>query len=164
MPVNSQVGGVSPYQVTQGANGNPPGFPQPGANTGAPNNAAADLIRNILTTPRPGGMPQPGIGGQTIGGGIAGVASNSEGEGVKVYNDRSLYKEWEFIFDPTKVKQIPNPNAQGAVGTPASQMGNMQGSGPAGTPVQSSPFGAQPGQPGSQPGGFGSQPAPGRQQ
>ena len=68
-----------------------------------------------------------GPGGQTIGGGIAGVASNSEGEGVMVYNDRSKYKEWEFIFDPTKVKQIPNPNATGAGGTPASQLGSTAG-------------------------------------
>ena len=73
--------------------------------------------------------PQQGMGGQTIGGGIAGLASTSEGEGVKVYNDHTLYAEWEFIFDPAKVKRIPNPNAQGAVGTPASQMGNMNGSG-----------------------------------
>jgi hypothetical protein len=88
------------------------------------------MIRNILTTPRPGGMPTQTMG-QTIGGGLAGVASNSDGEGVKTYNDRSLYAEWEFIFDPAKVKQIPNPNAQGAIGTPASQLGTMPGSTPA---------------------------------
>ena len=33
------------------------------------------MIRNILTTPRPGGMPTGNPGAQTIGGGIAGVAS-----------------------------------------------------------------------------------------
>jgi hypothetical protein len=170
MPVNSQTGGVMPqqYSTQPGANGIPPGFPQPGTTPGAPNNAAADLIRNILTTPRPGGMPTQPIGGQTIGGGIAGVASNSEGEGVKVYNDRTMYAEWEFIFDPQKVKQIPNPNAQGAVGTPASQMGNTKGMGQPGQPVQPSPFGQQPGfgQPppglGTQPSPFGSQPGRGR--
>jgi hypothetical protein len=142
-PVNSQFQGVSPtpspYQTTPGANGTPPGFPQPGTTAGAPNNQAADLIRNILTTPRPGGMPTQAMGGQTIGAGIAGVASNSDGEGVKVYNDHSLYAEWEFIFDPAKVKQIPNPNAQGLAGTPASQMGNTQGMGGIGTPVAPAP-------------------------
>ncbi len=116
-PVNSQTGGVSPYPTQPGANGTPPGFPQPGTTTGQ-GNPAADMIRNILTTPRPGGMPQANPGGQTIGGGIAGVASKAEGEGVKVYNDHTLYEEWEFIFDPAKVKQIPNPNATGAGGTP----------------------------------------------
>jgi type II secretory pathway pseudopilin PulG len=121
MPVNSQMGGVSPYPIQPGANGTPVGFPQPGTVAGQ-GNAAADMIRNILTTPRPGGMPQGMAGAQTIGGGIAGVASNAEGEGVKVYNDRTLYQEWEFIYDPQKQKQIPNPNATGAGGTPADKM------------------------------------------
>jgi hypothetical protein len=114
-PVNSQTGGVSPYP-TQGVN---PGMTPQGAGT------AADMINRILTTPRPGGMPTGGAIGNVVGGGIAGVASTAEGEGVKVYNDRSLYKEWEFIFDPSKVRQIQNPNAATGPpgGTPASQIG-----------------------------------------
>ena len=134
-PVNSQMGGVSPYPIAPGSNGMPPGFPQPGTVAGQ-GNAAADMIRNILTTPRPNGMPLTNPGAQTIGGGIAGVATNAEGEGVKVYNDRTLYQEWEFIFDPAKQKQIPNPNATGLGGTPAGQLGQP----------------GQPGQPGQQPG------------
>uniref|UniRef100_Q02D00 Type II secretion system protein n=1 Tax=Solibacter usitatus (strain Ellin6076) TaxID=234267 RepID=Q02D00_SOLUE len=157
-PVNSQnFGGTPAYPTTGGAQGpSPGGFGQPGTTTtGQQNNAAADMIRNILTTPRPGGMPTGVTGGQTIGGGIAGVASQSEGEGVKVYNDHSLYAEWEFIFDPQKQKQIPNPNAQGAGGTPASQMGTpagqQQGQQPGQQPGQNTnPFG----NPGSN-GGFG---------
>lgn len=121
--VNSQTGSVSPYQTGAGSNGNPPGFPQPGTTAGQ-SNSAADMIRNILTTPRPGGMPQSNPGSQTIGGGIAGVATTAEGEGVKVYNEHSLYQEWEFIYDQTKQKQIPNPNATGAGGTPADRMNN----------------------------------------
>ena len=119
-PVNSQIGGASPYSTQPGANGTPVGFGQPGMQTQG--NAAADMIKNILTTPRPGGMPQQMGGAQTIGGGIAGVASTAEGEGVKVYNERTLYQEWEFIFDPQKQKQIPNPNVSGAGGTPADKM------------------------------------------
>jgi hypothetical protein len=134
-PVNSQMGGVSPYPIQPGSNGNPPGFPQPGTVAGQ-GNAAADMIRNILTTPRPGGMPQANPGGLTIGGGIAGVASNGEGEGVKVYNDRTLYQEWEFIYDPAKQKQIPNPNVVGAGGTPADKMKQ-------GTPPQTPGMGPQ---------------------
>ncbi len=151
-PVNSQnFGGTPAYPTTGGAQGpSPGGFGQPGTTTGQ-SNAAADMIRNILTTPRPGGMPTGVAGAQTIGGGIAGVASQSEGEGVKVYNDHSLYAEWEFIFDPQKQKQIPNPNAQGAGGTPASQMGTPAGQQPGQQPGQNtSPFG----NPGSN-GGFG---------
>jgi uncharacterized membrane protein YgcG len=132
-PANSQnFGGTPAYPTAPGSQGQPVGFPQPGTTTTGQPNAAADMIRNILTTPRPGGMPTGTVGGQTIGGGIAGVASKSEGEGVKVYNDHSNYGEWEFIFDPQKVKQIPNPNAQGAGanGTPANQMGTPAGQGP----------------------------------
>ena len=145
-PVNSQGGGVSPYPIQAGSNGTPPGFPQPGTAPGQPN-AAADMIRNILTTPRPGGMPQGIPGAQTIGGGIAGVATTAEGEGVKVYNDRTLYQEWEFVFDPTKQKRLPNPNATGAGGTPADRMN--QGTQPQTTTpgtLPSSPFGRPPGQ------------------
>jgi len=134
-PVNSQTGGQSPYSTTPGANGNSPGIQQPGV-TGASGNQATDMINRILTTPRPGGMPTGAqTGGAALGGGIAGVASNAEGEAIMVYNDRSLYQEWEFVFDPAKVKQIPNPNASGAGGTPADRMGNTPG-GPPGTPVQ----------------------------
>jgi hypothetical protein len=124
----------------------PQGFPQPGTTTGQPN-AAADMIRNILTTPRPGGMPQQGMGGQTFGGGIAGVASTAEGEGVKVYNERTLYQEWEFIYDPSKQKQIPNPNALGAIGTPASSMGSPMPGQQHGAPGMSPPVSQPTGRP-----------------
>jgi hypothetical protein len=150
-PVNSQQGGMSPtYPTAQGSNGTAPvGFPQPGTTAGN-GNAAADMIRNILTTPRPGGMPQGVAGAQTIGGGIAGVASTGEGEGVKVYNDHTLYQEWEFIFDPQKQKQIPNPNQVGAGGTPADRMNNPnpQTQGPGVGPQMQGPgMGQQPGRP-----------------
>jgi hypothetical protein len=128
-PVNSQTGGVSaqPYPTQPGSNFPSPNFPQPGMQTGASgSNAAAEMINRILTTPRPGGMPQANLANQTIGGGIAGVASNADGEGIMVYNDRSLFKEWEFVFDPTKVKQLPNPNAAGVgMGTPPGRSGSM---------------------------------------
>ena len=139
MPVNSQGGGGSyPYPTNQGANGNPPGFP-PGAlnpqqQLGA--NPASQMIQQILTSPRPGGMPT-GITGTTVGAGIAGVATNADAEGIMVYNDHTNYKEWEFIFDPSKVKPVPNP-LTGALGTSAAQMGSMPGQMP-----------GQPGQPGT---------------
>jgi hypothetical protein len=141
---NSQnFGGTPAYPTAAGANGNPPGFPQPGTGTGG--NAAADMIRNILTTPRPGGMPTGAMGGQVIGGGIAGFASNGEGEGVKVYNDHSLYQEWEFVFDPAKVKVIPNPNvASSGMGTPASQMPGASAPGQGTLPAGMSPVGGTP--------------------
>lgn len=184
-PVNSQVGGVSPYQP---AGGN-----------------AAQMIQQILTSPRPGGAPgygpygpqagafdpstgspygtnpgangnppQPpsgigasGIGssvmgasaaslagtpGSVVGAGIAGVASNADSEGIMVYNDHTNYKEWEFIFDPTKVKPIPNP-LTGALGTSAASMGSGTGQAPGVSPGDPSAPGQMPGQvPGQAPG------------
>jgi integrin beta 8 len=144
MPGQGGPGGPT-YPSQPGPNGMPQGFPQPGGTTTGQGNAAADMIRNILTTPRPGGMPQQGMGGQTFGGGIAGVASTAEGEGVKVYNERTLYQEWEFIFDPSKQKQIPNPNALGAIGTPASSMGSPMPGQQHGAPGMSPPVSPQTG-------------------
>ena len=65
------------------------------------------MIRNLLTTPRPGGLAgtaPAGIGGQQIGGGLAGVASNSERGGIKIYNDQDQYNKWEFVYDFSKDK------------------------------------------------------------
>jgi hypothetical protein len=95
-------------------------------------------------------MPQANPGVQTIGGGIAGVATTAEGEGVKVYNDHTLYQEWEFIFDPAKQKRLPNPNASGAGGTPADRMNQgtqpTPGMSPQVGPQTSSPIGRPTGQ------------------
>jgi hypothetical protein len=38
----------------------------------------------------------------TTGGGIAGVASNAEGKGIKLVNEQSKYKLWEFYYDLKK--------------------------------------------------------------
>ncbi|MGI8990353.1 MAG: hypothetical protein ACR2I2_12345, partial [Bryobacteraceae bacterium] len=115
LPVNSQTGGVSPtpyptpYSTQPGAQGSTtPPFPQPGLQPSQPGqNAAADVIRNLLTTPRPGGLPgaQIGtgnVGGLQIGGGIAGVASTAEREGIKIYNEQTEYNKWEFVYDFSK--------------------------------------------------------------
>jgi len=128
-PVNSQTGGVSasPYSTTPGANGMPPGFPQPGTAAGS---TAQNMIQQILGSPRPGGAPvgTPTVGGGlVVGGGIAGVASKADQEGIMVYNDHTNYKEWEFIFDPAKWRPPPNPLSQAPpAGTPASSLGNLQ--------------------------------------
>lgn len=122
--VGVQQGNMSGFPG-QPVNSPPPGFQN---SPNAPSQAAANLINQILTTPRPNGLsgveqgpagqfgqPVPGIqgvpsgtsaqgsaGGQTIGGGIAGVASKLEREGIKLYNERSAYNEWEFVYDMTR--------------------------------------------------------------
>lgn len=92
----------------------PGGAAQPGGQT-----AAGGIIQGLLTTPRPGGMPTT-MPGTTVGGGIAGVASKYEAEGIMVINDRTAINEWEYIFDLTKYRVPPNP-VSGTVGTPQPQ-------------------------------------------
>jgi hypothetical protein len=119
-----------------------------------PAGGAANLINQILTTPRPGGFngiggsdpgstitgaigstnntgtALPGMGGTTVGGGIAGVASKLEQEGIKVYNQRTSYNEWEFIYDMSKDKSrggggVPNQQPQQQSGQ-SGAFGNSQ--------------------------------------
>jgi type II secretory pathway pseudopilin PulG len=94
-----------------------PGLQQiPGLQAGLPGQAgasgaggqpqsAANLIQQILTTPR---QPPSSISAFTTGntGGIAGVASTAEGKGIHVVNDRTKYKEWEFVYDLKKDKTV----------------------------------------------------------
>jgi hypothetical protein len=164
-----------------GTAGLPPGFPfPPGVNVQpgqAPNAApaGANMINQLLITPRPGGLPGfnqqrpptldqygnpvppnpltgnanavlgaaaapigntgtplPPNPGQTIGGGIAGVASKREQEGIKVYGDRKKYNEWEFVYDITKDK-----SRTGAGVVPAAPP-------PPGTPIGQAPAAPQP--------------------
>lgn len=120
--VHSQ-GGTPTYSTQPGVGGAPvPGpttFPQPGYQplpSEPTQNPALQIIRDILTKPRPGGLAgiqqqQASAGGQQVlGGGIAGVASTLEAEGIMVYNDRSKYNEWEFVYDirkdPVKMAQM----------------------------------------------------------
>jgi type II secretory pathway pseudopilin PulG len=112
----------SPYQTqfqTQlGSSGPTPGQ-QPAGFAAAPGqNPAVDLIRKLLTTPNPRGLAaiqQKQGTGQQIGGGIAGVASKLDAEGIKVYNDRTNYTEWEFIYDFSQDRT--NAGLTGARGT-----------------------------------------------
>jgi hypothetical protein len=135
-PSTQQPGGTLP--------GMPAGFGQGSGIPGAPGTGqstqatAAGIINNLLTTPRPGGMPSNMPGG-TIGGGVAGVASKYQAEGIMVINQRTKINEWEYIFDASKWRAPPNP-VGGAVGTPIQSMGsgNNTTNGP-GTAPGSSP-------------------------
>ena len=149
-PVNSQTGGVSPsfpYSTQPGPQGAPAQFAQPGLSTtpsgqSPGQNQALSLINQILTTPRSGGVAgtnQPMAGAQ-IGPGIAGVASTLERKGIKIYNEKVKYNEWEFIYDLTKDTKgtagttgIPGAPQQG---TQAQQQGQQ-------APAAQSPFGGQ---------------------
>jgi type II secretory pathway pseudopilin PulG len=145
VPLNAgQVGrntpGIDP-RTNRPEQAQPSGF-QPPAGFGPQSLSpqAGELLSNLLTRPRPGGLA--GLQGQTApqqaGGGpqasfqegIAGVASTSERSGVKVYKDRELYKEWEFVYD---YRQDAQTAAAGIPGT-VQPGGNLQQGQPGITP------------------------------
>ena len=78
---------------------------------------APEMINRLLTTPRTGGIAGPAAPAtpaaavQRFERGIAGVASKSEATGVKVYNGKKTYNEWEFVYDYRQ-----NPGADGVAG------------------------------------------------
>ena len=112
--------------------------------------SAANLIQQILTTPR---QPPSQASGFTTGntGGIAGVASTAEGKGIHVINDHAKYKEWEFVYDLKKDKSVVGAaavNQQQQVQNQIQQ--NQNGNGPLGgnsfgsNSSNSSPFNSGP--------------------
>ncbi|MCW5979036.1 MAG: hypothetical protein KIT09_13225 [Bryobacteraceae bacterium] len=137
-----------------------PGFPGTPGIPGGPANPALAAIQAQLTTPRPGGLAglQAGNAGGMAGipGGIAGVASKMEAGGIIVYNERTKYHEWEFLYDMKKEQEKAANAAAGAMGA-GGQQGNPLGGQPqsgAGTPQGGGfSFGGNPSQP---------QPGPGR--
>jgi hypothetical protein len=73
----------------------------------------------------------PGMGGTQVGGGIAGVASESTGPAIKVYNERKKYNEWEFVYDQSKDRGLAGVQRNGgAPGTPAQSMASAIGQQP----------------------------------
>ena len=132
-PSTQQPGGTLPGMPAGfGPGSGIPGAPGTGQSTQA---TAAGIINNLLTTPRPGGMPS-NMPGATIGGGLAGVASKYQAEGIMVINQRTKINEWEYIFDASKWRAPPNP-VGGAVGTPIQSMGQGNNNGPGTTPGSS---------------------------
>ncbi len=123
------------------------------ANPGAAGatNPGLSIINQLLTTPRP--APQgigPGTNNQTIGGGIAGVASKFAGPTIKSYGGRTDYSEWEFIYQLPQQAGIPQ-NGQALGGQPYTGPNtNVPGPPPAGAPPPP-PGGAPPPPPGGFP-------------
>jgi len=129
-PASSQTGGQSPTPYYPGMAVGPPPAPtettsspytrRPGL-AGQPSNAALEMIQRILTTPRPGGLGQP-VTQQpiTYGTGIAGVASKAEADSIIIYNERTRYNEWEFIYDLRKDRSAIGP--VGLTGAPAGNL------------------------------------------
>jgi hypothetical protein len=146
-PGNPNPGGANPVNPLPFAT---PNFPstQTAPRTGTPNTPG--FPGNLLTTPRPEVNPAAAQNtqqpmGQQIGGGIAGIASKAEDPAIMVYNDRTNYNEWEFIFDYSKQQGLPGLNGA-TIGTPAANLG---------TPASNLGTPAGVGQPGLTPAGLG---------
>jgi len=114
----------------------------------------------------PGATPQigtgPGVGvgpggpgGGTTGGGIMGVTSKSKDKSIRLYNGRSHYNEWQFVYVP----QVQNPGVATPGGAPGGQRGNGQNPFPGGA----GPIGGQRGRGGPAGPGGGRGPGPGGQ-
>ena len=107
---------------------------------------APELINRLLTSPRPGGiagMSAPARAAATVQRferGIAGVASKSEATGVKVYNGKKAYNEWEFVYDYRQDSGADRAPANARPGLPnrprSQQPARQPGAGPRGLPVR----------------------------
>jgi len=183
IPVVPAIPGVPPGGATPGPTAGMPGMQPVEPGQPSSGNPAVDIIRALLTTPNPralsaiqvsGNNPQPGGSA-----GIAGVASKLEANSIKVYNDRSKYNEWEFIYDPrldalaaalappVQQQQIPSAGQPGGQGRGVGgQDGRGRGAGSGQAPGRG-PIRGGPSFPFGPPGGFGvfpGGPAPGGSQ
>jgi hypothetical protein len=162
---NSQTGGE--FQPP-----NPFAQPQQTTMTGGPGQQNSfnvpQAVRNQLTNPLQ--RPTTGQNQAFGGGGIAGIASNAGGSGIKRYGERSKYKEWEFVYDYRKpgkgakkgvtgVGGLNTTNGTNGQQTPNSGFGNQgggsfgSGGNPGGNFGNSGGFGGN-----NNSGGFGSNP------
>jgi len=111
--------------------------PQPGA--GGQGGAATPGRGGASTSPIPGasgagaatpgaqrGISQIGSPGANPVGGIVGVASKSKDKSIRLYNGRSHYNEWVFVYQP----QVQTPGAGGAPGGPGQRGGPPGPGGP----------------------------------
>jgi len=103
-PGSGGRGGAAP-----GAGGAPPSrgttvAQQPSQTQGQP--ATGGALRGVSP------IGTPGAGGGTTGG-IGGVASKSKDTSIRLYNGRSHYNEWAFVYQP----QVQQAGQGGAPGT-----------------------------------------------
>jgi len=133
-PVNTEDGSWRLIYVSPG--GQLIGSVRQGAAVGIPQVRPAGVVPPAApgATPAAGTGPQgstPGVSaasissplgsGPVIGGNIIGVGSKVPKSSIKVYNGSSVYREWEFIWDPARdAAQAGVPGIGGPQpGTPA---------------------------------------------
>lgn len=128
-PGNAMIRGAIPNPSGSVANSQSGGFAgNAGAN--ANQNRIPAAITDALTRPRGGSAFNTGQNQQFGGAGIAGVASNATGSGIKRYNERSKYKEWEFVYDYRKPAKGAQKGVTGVGGLNTTNPGNGPGNPP----------------------------------
>jgi type II secretory pathway pseudopilin PulG len=151
LPVGAAPGGAGAVAGPQGAPGTggrgQTGSPAPGGGLQTSSQAGGGRQGS---TPTPFGAPSAG----TIGG-VSGVASKSKEKSVRIYNGRTHYNEWTFVY--VQPQQAPGTGPGGAA-TPGGRGTNPGGpggvGGRGGPPNRGGPTG--PNRQGG-PGGFGPQ-------
>ena len=156
----SAIAGANPAQPGPFGSANGPGLTSglgaappptnsayPNAQAGANQAPGTDSSQALGTPQAPSGDRQDSSGqpsGPTFGGGpIVGIVSTSKKEGIREFNHKKKYEEWQFIYDPSTDRggllSTPNqPPLQGAAGT-----GNQLGQQPQQN-QNTSPFSSQP--------------------
>jgi hypothetical protein len=133
----SQYGGIPPagaqnvQDMMQSALANQNPVPnQQNGGFSPPNvgNTSTSSFGAVPTAPTGGGLGSFGSGNNTMGGGIAGVASKAKGHTIKILNDQTDRSLWEFVYD---MRQEALANAPG-LGTAGPNNPNPRGSNPLG--------------------------------
>ena len=110
--------------------------PQGGRGRGTAAVTPTPSLQQPGQTPAGRGVGTPGAG---AAGGVVGVVSKSKDKSIKIYNGRTHYNEWTFVY--TAPAQAP-----GAGGVPGTAVPGQRGQGPGqrGQPgQQNNPFGGQ---------------------
>jgi hypothetical protein len=131
-----------------GATPPPTNAAYPNAQAGANQAPGTDSSQALGTPQAPSGDRKDSSGqpsGPTFGGGpIVGVVSNSKKEGIREFNHKKKYEEWQFIYDPSTdrgglLSTPSQPPLQGAGGA-GNQLGQQQQQ----QNQNNSPFSSQP--------------------
>jgi type II secretory pathway pseudopilin PulG len=126
-------------QAAPGTGG--PGSSTPGAAT-SPGRGTQAGSQGPGGTSAPGGPQSTIMPGGGRGAGMIGVASKSTATSIRMYNGRTHYNEWAFVFTPTLQAPggVPTPGQPGRPGGPGTTTGRPGGPG-TGPFMPGSPFG-----------------------
>jgi type II secretory pathway pseudopilin PulG len=109
-------------QVMQGPGGGPTAQRPGQSATTAPTTTTQQTLQSGFNSTGAGAL-----------GGVMGVTSKSKEESIKIYNGRTRYNEWAFVY----IQTAQRPGGMPAGGMPAGRPGQQQG--------QPGPFGMNPG-------------------